>query len=38
VVQAEMDDSVARLSVWRALLQLDASRGDIQPFVQTVSK
>jgi outer membrane protein TolC len=38
VVQAEMDDSIARLSVWRALLQLDASRGDIQPFVQTVSK
>jgi len=38
VVQAEMDDSVARLSVWRALLQLDASRGDIQPFMQTVSK
>jgi outer membrane protein TolC len=38
VVQAEIDDSVARLSVWRALLQLDASRGDIQPFVQTVSK
>src|SRR5260370_22676868 len=38
VVQAEMDDSIARLSVWRALLQLDASRGDIQPFVETVSK
>jgi outer membrane protein TolC len=38
VVQAEMDDSIARLSVWRALLQLDASRGDIQPFMQTVSK
>jgi outer membrane protein TolC len=38
VVQAEMDDSVARLSVWRALLQLDASRGDIQPFMQIVSK
>jgi outer membrane protein TolC len=38
VVQAEMDDSIARLTVWRALLQLDASRGDIQPFVQVVSK
>jgi outer membrane protein len=38
VVQAEMDDSIARLSVWRALLQLDASRGNIQPFVQIVSK
>jgi outer membrane protein TolC len=38
VVQAEIDDSIARLNVWRALLQLEASRGDIQPFVQTVSK
>jgi outer membrane protein TolC len=38
VVQAEMDDSVARLNVWRALLQLGASRGDIQPFMQIVSK
>ncbi|MCU1224148.1 MAG: outer rane efflux protein [Edaphobacter sp.] len=38
VVQAEIDDSIARLNVWRALLQLQASRGDIQPFVQAVSK
>jgi outer membrane protein TolC len=38
LVQAEMDDSVARLNVWRALLQLGASRGDIQPFMQIVSK
>jgi outer membrane protein TolC len=37
-VQAEIDDSVARLSVWRALLLLDASRGDIQQFMLTVSK
>jgi outer membrane protein TolC len=37
-VQAEMDDSIARLGVWRALLQLAASRGDIQPFMQIVSK
>lgn len=38
VVQAEIDDSIARLNVWRALLQLDAARGDIQPFLRAVSK
>jgi outer membrane protein len=38
VVQAEIDDSIARLNVWRALLQLDAARGDIQPFLQAASK
>jgi outer membrane protein len=38
VVQAEIDDSIARLNVWRALLQFDAARGDIQPFLQAVSK
>lgn len=38
VVQAEIDDSIARLNVWRALLQLDAARGNIQPFLQAVNK
>jgi outer membrane protein TolC len=38
VVQAEIDDSIARLNVWRALLQIEAARGDIQPFLQAVSK
>ena len=38
VVQAEIDDSLARLNVWRALLQLDAARGDVQPFLQAVSR
>jgi len=38
LVQAEVDDSIARLSVWRALLHLDATRGDLQPFLQAVSK
>jgi outer membrane protein TolC len=37
-VQAEIDDSIARLNVWRALLQFEAARGDIQPFLQAVSK
>jgi outer membrane protein TolC len=38
VVQAEIDDSIARLNVWRAYLQLNAARGDLQPFLQAVSR
>jgi len=38
VVQAEVDDSIARLSVWRALLQFDAARGDLQSFLQAVNR
>ncbi|MFL6304560.1 MAG: TolC family protein [Candidatus Sulfotelmatobacter sp.] len=38
VVEAEIDDSIARLNVWRALLELSAARGDIQPFLQAISK
>ena len=34
VVQVEMDDSIARLNIWRAFLQLQAIRGDLQPFLQ----
>ena len=34
VVQAEMDDSIARLNVWRAFLQLQSVRSDLQPFLQ----
>ena len=37
-VQAEIDDSLARLNVWRAFLQLEAARGNIEPFLQAVSK
>jgi outer membrane protein len=33
LVQARIDDSLARLNVWRAQLQLDSARGDIQPFL-----
>ncbi len=33
MVQAEMDDSIARLNVWRAFLQLQSIRGDLQPFL-----
>jgi outer membrane protein TolC len=38
LVQAEIDDSIARLNVWRALLQLQAIRGDLQPFLQAASQ
>jgi outer membrane protein len=34
VVQAQMDDSIARLDIWRAFLQLQSVRGDLQPFLQ----
>lgn len=33
LVHAEIDDALARLSVWRAKLQVAAARGDIQPFL-----
>jgi outer membrane protein TolC len=32
LVQAEIDDAVARLSVWRALLELHDAQGDLGPF------
>jgi outer membrane protein TolC len=34
VVQAEIDHSIARLNVWRAFLQLQSVRGNLQPFLQ----
>jgi len=33
LVEAQIDDALARLGVWRALLQIAAARGDIQPFL-----
>lgn len=37
LVQAQIDDSLARLSVWRARLQIETARGDIQPFLAEVN-
>ena len=37
-VQAEIDDTIARLNVWRALLHLQSIRGDLQPFLQAASR
>lgn len=36
LAQAEMDDSLARLRVWRALADLDAANGDLTPFLHAV--
>ena len=33
LVQAQIDDALARLGVWRARLQVATARGDIQPFL-----
>jgi len=33
LVQAQIDDALARLNVWRARLQIETARGNIQPFL-----
>jgi outer membrane protein TolC len=38
LTQAEIEDSLARLRVWRALLTLAASQGNLEPFLQEVRK
>ncbi|HEY7334279.1 MAG TPA: TolC family protein [Bryobacteraceae bacterium] len=38
LTQAEIDDALARLNVWRGLLGIAAAAGDIQPFVTEASQ
>jgi outer membrane protein len=38
LTRAEIDDSLARLSVWRALLGIANASGDIQPFITEASQ
>ncbi len=38
LTQAEIDDVLARLSVWRGLLGIATTAGDIQPFVAEASR
>jgi len=38
LTQAEIDDALARLAVWRGLLAVAAAAGDIQPFVAEAGK
>jgi outer membrane protein len=37
LAQAEMDDSLARLRIWRALAGLASANGDLTPFLNTAS-
>lgn len=37
LTQAEIDDAVSRLGVWRAMLAVAKARGDIEPFLQQVT-
>jgi hypothetical protein len=36
LTSAEIDDVLARLSIWRGLLGIATAAGDIQPFVAEV--
>jgi outer membrane protein len=38
LVQAQIDNAVARLNVWRAFLRLEFIRGDLQPFLNQASR
>jgi outer membrane protein TolC len=38
LTQAQIDDALARLNVWRALLRVAATAGDIQPFLAGASQ
>jgi outer membrane protein len=38
LAQAEIDDSLAKLAVWRALLQIQIAQGDISSFLVQASK
>ena len=38
LVQADIDNSIARLNVWRAFLKLQYIRGDLQPFLQEANR
>jgi len=37
LAQAQIDDALARLNVWRALLRVAATSGDIEPFLTDAS-
>jgi outer membrane protein TolC len=38
LTQAEIDDALARLSVWRGLLAIATAAGDIQPFIAEAAR
>ena len=38
LTQAEIDDALARLNVWRALLAVASATGNLDPFLSEVSR
>ena len=38
LVQAQMDDAIARLNVWRAFMRMQFIRGDLQPFLDQATR
>jgi len=38
LTQAEIDDALARLSVWRALLAVAVAEGDLAPYLEEVKR
>jgi outer membrane protein TolC len=38
LTQAEIDDALARLAVWRSLLAIATAAGDIRPFLAEVGQ
>jgi outer membrane protein TolC len=38
LVRAQIDDALAKLNVWRAMLEIAAVRGDLQPFLTEASQ
>ena len=38
LVQAQIDDALARLNVWRARLEVETARGNIQPFLAEATR
>lgn len=38
LARAQIDDALARLSVWRAALEVETARGDIRPFLREASQ
>lgn len=38
VVQASIEDALARLGVWRALLGVAGARGDVGPFLELLHR
>jgi outer membrane protein TolC len=34
LTQTEIDDSLTKLNVWRAMLSVSAAQGDLQPFLE----